>query len=306
MPINANFEYANAEEKYLQAQTDEERILALEEMLRTMPKHKGSENLRKNLNTRYKKLKKELEKAKKSKRGKGKQGIKKADLQAVLVGLTNSGKSSILKSITNANPQIANYGFTTTKPELGTLNYQGCDIQIIDLPPIASESFDKGIINNANTLLIVSEKINEIQLILEQLKQNKEATKIIIFNKIDLYTEDIKRKISETLKSKRYNYVMISTKTGEGFEELKEKIFKSFPVIRVYTRHPGKKSKNQDKPVVLHLNSSLEDVAEKILHGYSKKVKYAKITGPSAKFKNQKVGLKHIVQDKDIVEFVTE
>lgn len=306
MPINANFEYVNAEERYYSAQTDQEKIAALEEMLRTMPKHKGAENLRKNLTTRYKKLKKELEKARKSKKGKGKQGIKKAELQAVLIGLTNSGKSSILKSITNANPQIANYGFTTTKPEIGTLNYQGCDIQIIDLPPIASENFDKGIINNANTLLIVTEKINEIPIILEQIKQNKETTKIIVFNKIDLYDEEIKRKISETLKSKRYNYVMISTKTQEGLEELKEKIFKSFPIIRVYTKHQGKKSKNEDKPVVLHLNSSLEDVAEKILHGYSKKVKYAKITGPSAKFKNQRVGLKHIVQDKDVVEFMTD
>jgi hypothetical protein len=306
MPINANFEYANAEERYYSAQTDQEKLTALEEMLRTMPKHKGSENLRANLKTRYKKIKQELEKARKSKKNKGKQGIKKSEMQAILIGLTNSGKSSILKSITNANPQIASYGFTTTNPEIGTLNYQGCNIQIIDLPPIASPNFNKGIINSADTLLIVIEKINEIPFILEQTKQNKEATRIIIFNKIDMYNEDIKRKISETLKSKRYNHVIISAKTGEGLEELKEKIFKSFPVIRIYTKHPGKKSKNQDKPVVLHLNSSLEDVAEKILHGYSKKVKYAKITGPSAKFKDQRVGLKHIVQDKDVVEFVTE
>jgi len=303
MPINANFEYVNAEGKYHSAQTDQEKLTALEEMIKTMPSHKGAENLRKNLRTRYKKLKQELTKSKK--KTKGKAGIKKQGLQAILIGLTNSGKSSILKSITNANPQIASYGFTTKKPEIGTLDYQGCNIQIIDLPPIASPNFDKGIINSADTLLIVIEKISEIPFILEKTKQNKKAKKIIIFNKIDLYNENIKRKISETLKSKRHNHILISTNTGEGLEELKEKIFKSFPVIRIYTKHPGKKAKNENKPVVLHLNSSLEDVAEKILHGYSKKVKYAKITGPSAKFKNQKVGLKHIVKDKDIVEFFT-
>jgi hypothetical protein len=304
MPINANFEYANAEGKYHSAQTDQEKLAALEEMIKTMPAHKGAENLRKNLRTRYKKLKQELIKSKK--KAKGKAGIKKQELQSILIGLTNSGKSSILKAITNATPQIASYGFTTTEPEVGTLNYQGCNIQIIDLPPIASQNFNKGIINSADTLLIVVEKINEIPFILEQTKQNKKAIKIIIFNKIDLYNEDIKRKISETLKSKRYNYVIISANTREGIEELKEKIFKSFPVIRIYTKHLGKKSKNESKPVVLHLNSTLEDVAEKILHGYSKKVKYAKITGPSAKFKNQKVGLKHIIKDKDVVEFFTE
>jgi hypothetical protein len=304
MPINANFEYANAEGRYHSAQTDEEKVLALEEMIRTMPAHKGAETLRKNIRTRYKKLK--LEIAKSKKRTKGKAGIRKQDLQAVLIGLTNSGKSSLLKAITNATPQIASYGFTTTQPEVGTLGYEGCSIQIIDMPPIFSPNFNKGIINSADTLLIIVEKISDIQPILEQIKQNKKAEKIIVFNKIDLYSEDIKRKISETLKSKRYNHIMVSAKTGERLEELKERIFKTFPVIRVYTRHPGKKEKNDNKPVVLQKQSTLEDVAEKILHGYSKKVKFAKITGPSAKFKNQKVGLKHLVKDKDIVEFFTE
>ncbi len=306
MPINANFEYANAEEKYLQAGTDEEKLAALEEMLRTMPKHKGSENLKANLSTRYRKLKEKIEKDKKSKKGKGKHGIKKADIQAVLVGLTNSGKSSILKSITNAQPRIASYGFTTTQPEIGTLNYANCNIQIIELPPIASENFDKGIVNNADSLLIVVEKIHEIQTVLEQTKQNKHAKRIIIFNKIDLYNEDIKRKIRETLRSKKYNFCMVSTATDEGLEDLKEKIFKSFDIIRIYTKHPGKKEKLDNVPVILPPGSTLEDVAKKILHDYSKKVKYAKITGPSCKFPNQKVGLKHIVKDKDIVEFVTE
>ena len=46
MPINAGFEYAEAEKKYFEAQTNEEKIAALEEMLRTAPSHKGSEKFR--------------------------------------------------------------------------------------------------------------------------------------------------------------------------------------------------------------------------------------------------------------------
>ena len=304
MPINANFEYANAEGRYHSAQTDEERLKALEEMMKTMPTHKGAENLRKNIRTRYKKLKNDLSKSKKARKGKHK-GIKKAEMQAVLVGLTNSGKSSVLKALTNAHPKIASYGFTTTEPEIGTLSYQGCDIQIIDLPPIASENFDRGIVNNADTLLIIIKKIDEIKVVLESIN-NQKANKIIVFNKIDLYDEDTKRKISETLKSKRYNYALVSCFTEEGLWELKEKILASFGMIKIYTRHPGKREKHQEKPMVMHPGATLKDVAEKILHGYSKKVKFAKITGPSCKFSNQKVGLKHVVKDKDIVEFVTE
>lgn len=306
MPINAHPDYMNAETEYYNSNTDEDRLIALEKMIKTMPKHKGAESLRKNIRTRYKKLKQELQ-IKKKKAG-SKKGIKKEDMQAVIIGLTNSGKSSILKVLTNAQPKIASYGFTTSEPEIGTLHHQGCNIQIIDLPPIASENFELGIMNNTDTLLIVVEKINEINPTLEAIK-NKETTKkprIIIFNKIDLYDEDTKRKISETLKSKKYNFILTSTSTNEGIEELKEKILNSFPIIRIYTHHPGKKKELDNVPIILRPNSTLQEVAEKILHGYSKKVKYAKITGPSSKFANQRVGLKHIVKDKDIVEFYTE
>ncbi len=305
MPINAHPDYLNAEKKFHEAGTDEERILALEEMLKYMPKHKSAEALRKNLRTRYKKLKADF--AKKSKKA-GKKGIKKADMQAVLIGLTNSGKSSILKILTNAQPRIASYGFTTTQPELGTLNFQGCNIQIIDLPPIASENFDKGLANNADVLLVVVEKLHEIKTILDSIKTNQKAKKIIIFNKIDLHGQDTKRKILETLRSKKYNFVITSTSTNEGIEDLKEKILNSFNIIRVYTKHPGKKQKQEEEniPIILQPKSTLQDVAEKILHGYSKKVKYAKITGPSSKFKDQRVGLKHVVKDKDVVEFFTK
>jgi hypothetical protein len=241
--------------------------------------------------------------AKQKKSKSGKKGIKKSDMQAVLIGLTNSGKSSVLKALTNANPKIASYGFTTIEPEIGTLNYSGCYIQIIDLPPIGSENFDNGIANNTDLILIIIEKLHEIGS-LQELIKNKNAKKIIVFNKIDLYDANTQRKIYETMKSKRYNFVLISTDTGEGLEELKEKIFKSFNVIRVYTRQPGKRE--DEVPVIMPPESTLEQVAEKILHGYSKKVKYAKIWGPSSKFPAQQVGLKHVLKDKDVVELHTE
>ncbi|MBD3252828.1 TGS domain-containing protein, partial [Candidatus Pacearchaeota archaeon] len=244
-------------------------------------------------------------KEKESKKAKGTKGLKKEEMQAVLLGLTNSGKSSLLKRLTNADPKIASYGFTTQKPEIGTLKYENCNIQLIELPPIASEGFDKGILNNTDLIIIVVEKIDEIQSILKEIKSKDLPTsRIIAFNKIDRHDENAKRKISETLKSKGYKFVLTSTVNEESIEELKKKIFKSFDIIRIYTRQPGKKEDNV--PVILPPESTVKDVAEKILHGYSKKVKYAKIWGPSSKFPGQKIGLKHIVKDKDILEFYTD
>ena len=304
MPINPNYEYMNAEARYLSAKTDEEKILALEEMLRTMPQHKSAEALRKNIKTRHKKLKQEIEKKKKAKKSGKKSGIKKSEMQAVLIGLTNSGKSSIIESLTNAKPEIVSYPYTTKSPIIGTLDYENIKIQVIDLPAIESEYIEQGIVNTADTLLIAITNPSQLQEINPFLKKSSEK-RIIILNKSDLLSEQEKRKFSAQFQSKKYNFILFSCKikNPEEILELKKKIWQSFKKIRVYTKQPNKQVDNS--PIVLAENSTVKDVAEKILHGFSERISETRITGPSSKFPNQKVSLKHILKDKDIVEFHT-
>jgi small GTP-binding protein len=305
MATNPGYEFTIAEKHYDEAQTDAERLLALEEMIRTMPQHKSAEALRANLKTRYKKLKLEIaEKKKKKKTQKTEFSIKKLPMQVVLVGLTNSGKSSILKALTNANPRIANYGFTTQIPEIGILNYENCQIQIIDLPAIGADNFETGIINTADTVLLVVEKITDIIEVEKALDKFK-GKKIVAFNKLDLYTENEKRKIQETLKTKKYNFSMISCKTLENIEELKEKIFQSFNKIRIYTKSPNQKEPD-DEPIIVMPNTTVESIAKNIFRGNLSIIKKVKIWGPSSKFGGQEIGIKHVLKDKDILEFSTK
>lgn len=70
-------------------------------------------------------------------------------------------------------------------------------------------------------------------------------------------------------------------------------------------KEPGKTA-DKNRPLVLSQGSTVEDAAEKILHGFSKNLQDAFITGPSSKFPNQRVGLKHELKDMDIVEFRTK
>ncbi len=305
MPVNASYEFANAEKKFLAAQTDEEKLEGLEEMIKTVPKHKGSENILANLRTRYKKIEEKIDKVKSQKRGKGgiKFSVKKGEMQVTLVGLTNSGKSSILKMLTNANPHVAPYAFTTQQPEVGILYYENCQIQIIDLPAIGADTFDTGIINTSDTVLIVVEKISDIPEVEKVLIKFK-GKRIIVFNKIDKLDFNTKRKTLETLKTKKYNFVMLSTRTEEGIEELKEKIFQSFNKIRVYTKQPGK-AIHDNEPIIMLPNSNVEQVARVIFKGRTDVIKRTRIWGPSSKFGGQEVGVKHILKDKDILEFLT-
>ena len=88
--------YIQAEKKFLFAQTNEEKLKWLEEMIRECPKHKSAEKMLANLKTRYIRLKEKIERAKKVSKGAAKKGIKKEELQAVIIGKTNAGKSSLI------------------------------------------------------------------------------------------------------------------------------------------------------------------------------------------------------------------
>ncbi len=299
---NQSPQYQKAEGKFLSAQTDEERLMYLEEMIRECPKHKSSEKMLANLKTRYIKLKGKLEKERKTKKASAKAGIKKEDMQAVIIGKTKTGKSSLLSFLTNAKPEIADYGFTTKMPVVGMMDYNGVSIQLIEVPAIESEYYDRGVVNSADSVIIMITSLEQIKEI-ENKTEKAHGKKIIVFSKIDLLSENEKRKLFATLQSKKYNFVLISVKTREGINELKEKLFKSFGKIRVYTKEPGKVKSN--KPIILSPESNIKDVAEKILKGFSNKVTETRIWGPSSKYPGQVVGLAHKLKDLDVVEFKT-
>ena len=299
MPINASHEYLNAEKDYLNAKKIEDKIYWTEEMIKTAPKHKGSENLLAGLRTRLKKLKESAEKSRK--KSGGRKGIRKEGFQFVMVGKTNKGRSTLLRKLSNAHPRIGEYEFTTREPEIGTFYFKGVKAQIVDVPSIGSEYFDSGLVNNADCLLIVVSELNEIEELREILSRNR-GRKIVVVNKVDLLNYDEEKKLRARMKSRKIDGVVVSALTGKGVEELKEKMFSETGMIRIFLKEPGKEA-NREKPLVLYEGATIKEVAENILKGYSRNVKETKVTGPSSKFPNQRVGLAHKVKDKDVVEF---
>lgn len=304
MPVNINDpEYVKAEIWFHEAKTIDEQLLALNKMISHAPGHKGAENLRQQLTTRRKKLELALEKKKKSGKS-NKIGIRKDEMQAVLVGKTNSGKSSLLNLLTNASPKISQHKFTTNQPAIGMMSFATTSIQLIEIPATDSEFYDKGIVYTADTVLIIANSLEDLDDLIKILRTN--GKKIIVINKTDLLSENEKRKLKATLKSKYrdYEFVLISTKTKENMGELKDKLFQSFGKLRVYTKEPGKEV-DKKRPMIMEPGDTIKDVAKKVHKTLLEKFKFAKVWGPSSKFPGMTCGLKHKIKDMDIVELHT-
>lgn len=266
MPTNVTVEYAKAQKKYLEARTREEKIAALEEMISAAPGHKGAEVLRAQLKQRLAKLKQKGE----SKAARKIITIpKEGDAQACILGLTQSGKSTLLSKLTNAKPQISNHPYTTTRPEIGTFDFKGVKIQLIEIPSSFNSIF-MSIAQNADSLILVYRDENDL------------------------------RELKEALARFRLKKPIVEIRRGEDFEEIENKIWDSLSLIRIYCKEPGKKP--ESKPMVMEKGSNVKDAAKRLHKDFVKYFRFARIWGKSAKYAGEKVGFDHRLEDKDVME----
>src|SRR5262245_60246757 len=158
MPANLTPQYIEAEKRFKQAQSVQDRIDALEEMMATIPKHKGTEKLQADLKKKMSALRKESEQTKKGGRRETFVVDREGARQLALVGAPNSGKSQLVRSLTHATPEVAEYPYTTRIPIPGMLIYDNVRLQLVDLPPISpeyTESWVAQIIRNTDAVLWV-------------------------------------------------------------------------------------------------------------------------------------------------------
>jgi len=161
-----------------------------------------------------------------------------------IIGLPNAGKSSLLAAITNANPKIANYKFTTLNPNLGVATYDDREITIADIPGLiegAHTGVGLGIkflkhIERCKTLLhlidITEKNIENLykQVRNELGKYSKDLLKkdeLIVFNKIDLIDKNqLKEKKDKFSKKTKNEVLTISTFDKASVAKIKSKLIK--------------------------------------------------------------------------------
>ncbi len=325
MPANLTPQYLEAELRFKQAKTTPEKIKALEVMMAVIPKHKGTERLRGQLKSRMSKLKEELQRKPAVGRVEQAYNIKKEGAaQVVLLGLPNSGKSSLLSQITNASSEVADYPFTTQKPIPGMMKFENLQIQLIDAPPIQSDHIEPGfpnLIRNADALLLLvdlsEDPIFQGEVLLEELKEMRikgvgkgpfpalEAGWVFIRSLFIGNKCDVKNAMKTYLRFEdhfrnSFPVLPVSVKGGMNFDELKKEVYQVLDIIRVYTKIPGKEP-DLTEPVILKKGSTVEDVALSVHKDFVAKLRYAKIWG-SGKFDGQMVKLDYLVSEGDVIE----
>src|SRR5262245_54132834 len=141
MPANLTPQYMEAEQRFKRAATVSEKISALEEMMSVIPKHKGTEKLQAELKKKMSSLRKESEEKKSSgpRRDSSFTVEREGARQLALVGSPNAGKSQLLRALTHATPEVADYPYTTRTPIPGMMIFENVRLQLIDLTPISVE-----------------------------------------------------------------------------------------------------------------------------------------------------------------------
>ena len=326
MATNVTPVYREAEQRYKQADNPQDKLSALEDMLSTVPKHKASEKLQADIKSRISKVKEEIEKGGSGKKkGFSIKVEKEGTAQIVIVGPENCGKSQLIKTLTSAEPEIAEYPFTTRVPAPAMLNYENIKFQLVDLPAFSSEFMETWlpqIIREAHAVLLVLDmesedpetstnfiidKLFEIKVYLKGILNAPELDfrhriipTIMLYNKIETPDGPEMAELINELYENKFQIIQISAKTGQGTELIGKSLYKLLNIIRVYTKAPGKEA-DLTKPYTLKKGSILLDLAKQIHKDFAKNLKYAKLWG-SGKFDGQRVNGDYVLNEGDILE----
>ncbi|MCJ7679582.1 MAG: 50S ribosome-binding GTPase, partial [Candidatus Aminicenantes bacterium] len=182
MPANLPPKYFDIEKKLKTARDSQEKIEVMEELLAIIPKHKGTEKLQALYKTKIAKLRAQDKKKPATSHQGSTYTIEKSGAgQIVLLGPPNTGKSSLLKSLTGTEPKIADYPFTTHAPSPAMMKFENIQIQLVDTPPISSDFIDvwhSELLKNADAGLFVldlggADPRDDLLMIMAQLEEKR-------------------------------------------------------------------------------------------------------------------------------------
>ncbi len=326
MPANLTPQYIEAESKFRAAKTYPEKLKALEEMMATIPKHKGTEKLQAMLKTKMAKLKASAQsRPVVARHGPNFHIEKTGAAQVVIAGPPNSGKSQLVARLTGAEPDVGDYPYTTRAASPYMMKYENIKIQLVDTPPVVPDDIESGqveLMKTADGILLVLDLADPdsaaaLETLLLKLGEKKlelyspqvstgpggspfSKKTLVAANKCDHPEARENLAFLRDFFGARFRFISVSARSGEGLEELKNEIFELIGVIRVYSKAPGKKADLAD-PFVLRKGSTVKDAAATVHKDFLEKLKYARVWRASV-LRGQMVNRDFPLEDQDIIE----
>ncbi len=325
MPANLTPQYLEAERRFRDAKSADEKLAALEEMLAVIPKHKGTEHLRGDLKRRYAKLKDEQEQARHRRGGFSVSIDREGAGQVALAGPANAGKSALVAALTQAQTDVGEYPFTTRKPIAGMMPFVNIQIQLVDLPAISPtymEPWVPSLVRPADLCLLLADLgsdtlLEDLEAVLQILERGKvrliapgdqgvpeigwaNKPALLVANKQDAPGAEEALEILRAEYGERLPILAVSAHTASGLEGLRRAIYDGLQIVRVYCKPPGAEP-SMKSPVVLRRGSTVLEMAESIHKDFARQLKFARIWG-SGKFDGQRVQRDYVVQEGDIIE----
>jgi len=341
MPANLSPEYKDAQEKFRRARDPQEKLECLREMLRTIPKHKGTEHLQAEIKTRVKELTDELGGPKKGAvRGGPELAVRpEGAAQVALVGPPNSGKSSLHARLTGSHAVVGPYPFSTKYPLPGMLLHEDVQFQIVDLPPVAEDYLEpwmSGTLHNADAVALVVDLsdpgcVEQLDVIERRLEEKKVSLvprldarppatpgedegeagldpfrarlpALLLANKADLFTDpEAELAVFREIAPDPFDSLAVSAETGRGLAAVGPTLFSLLGIVRVYSKVPGHPP-DMGRPFTLRGGGTVREVAQQVHRGMAAELKFARVWGGSAGFEGQQVSAAHAVRDRDVVE----
>jgi hypothetical protein len=328
MPTNLPPDYFKIEEEFRKARSNEEKIALLKEMMSVVPKHKGTDRLRADLRKKLAALKRAPRTRKAVARYESPYHIDREGAgQVVLVGTPNTGKSALLRALTNAEPEVAPYPFTTWTPKPGMMAFENVQIQLIDTPPLNEDHIEPELMNlirRVDLVLLVLDlqgyPLQDFEDALELLEayriaplHEKDAHSgekgwafqpfLVLVNKSDDPGDDEDVAVLGELLGEEWTLLPVSAETGRNLDQLRRAVFDLLGIMRVYSKPPGQEP-DRSAPFVLEEGSTVEAFAGKVHGDFLKTLKTARIWGEGV-YEGQMVGRDHVLHDGDVVELRT-
>jgi ribosome-interacting GTPase 1 len=330
MPANLTPEYRAAEADFRHARTPEERLRALREMLRTIPKHKGTEHLRADIKTRIKELSEALAAPGKGAARTAPRTVVRHEgaAQVALLGPPNSGKSALHARLTGSHADVEPYPFTTLVPRPGMMPFEDIAFQLIDLPPVAAQHpvpWLASSLQPADACLLVIDlgepAVVDQTVELHDLLAARDITltsawdaapdtpedpfavrlpTLVLATKADRI-ERVHEELAAFRELTGYQYpaLVVSAFTGDGLDQVGPFLFEHLGIVRVYTKVPGH-APDLTRPFTVRRGQTVHAVAVMVHRELADGLRYARLW--RAGIEGSNVGRDHSVKDGDVLE----